>query len=411
MNDLIHNARERALALLKPTPSELEHGLQLHHDAVVVDAYGFNALSVPSDMKIQVEQAYEAGATQLDLQKLVHCLMVTGVVNDKAARSEFDQAIEAAGVTCVIQNAGEGRNVFESLERMSWFTFVCDELSDRVTKAVSVADIHRAKQENRQCLVFSLNNPIMDQHWDFWDDEMKWIRTFYHTGVRIMHLTYNRRNRCGDGCVEPANGGLADYGRDVIREMNRLGVIVDVAHSGEQTSLEAARASEKPIVASHTGARAMNDHVRNKSDEVIESICDHDGYVGVCAIPPFLGRSGDILAMLDHIDYLTKRFGARHVAIGCDATYQPPHPSGVDQILGQVKQKKSFWSHWPPNDPLLKPGAEDECRTGSLAWTNWPLFTVGMVQRGYSDDDIGKIVGGNCLRVMLANQSDRQMDP
>jgi len=88
----------------------------------------------------------------------------------------------------------------------------------------------------------------------------------------------------------------------VVEEMNRPGVIVDVAHSGQQTSLEAAKVSTRPIVASHSGTMAMNEHVRNRSDDVIRAICDGGGYVGICVIPPFLGRSGDINAMLDHID-------------------------------------------------------------------------------------------------------------
>ena len=406
MNELIRNARAKALALLAPTGADLEHGLELHRESVVVDAYGFNALSLPACLASEIERAHEAGATHLDLQQTLHRLMVTGIVEDPTARAEFRAAVEASGVTCVVQNAGEGRNVFESLERMSLFTCVCDALPHLVRKAVNADDVLRAKEAGRQCLFFSLNNPVMDQRWDFWTDELKWLGVFHRAGIRIMHLTYNRRNRCGDGCAEPADAGLADFGVDVIGELNRLGVIVDVAHSGQRTSLEAARASSRPIVASHTGVRALNDHVRNKHDDVIRAICDGGGYVGVCVVPPFLGRSGDIHALLDHVDHIRSRFGARHVAIGCDATYRPPPPPDVSAVLARVRPKRSFWSHWPPDDPLMKPGAEEECRTGSLAWTNWPLFTVGMVQRGYADDEIRDIIGGNCLRVMRQVQGE-----
>ncbi|MAE64461.1 MAG: dipeptidase [Phycisphaeraceae bacterium] len=403
MNEHVRHAWERGLAVLAPTKADLDHGLELHRRSIVVDAYGFTALTTPSDLGDQVERAYEAGATSHDLNQLIHCLRANGIVRDEAARREYEDVVRHSGVTCVVQNAGEGRNVFESLERMSFFTYVCDELSGTVSKAVSADDVEAAKKAGRHCLMFSLNNPIMDQHWDFWHDEMKWMRTFHRCGVRIMHLTYNRRNRCGDGCAEPADSGLSEYGNDVVHEFNRLGIIVDVAHCGQQTSYEAAHASRKPIVASHSGSRALNDHVRNKTDRVIRAICDSGGYVGVCAIAPFLGRSCDVAALLDHVDHIARTFGTDHVAIGCDITYEPPLPDEIGRIRGLLKSKRSFWSHWPPDEPVIEPGALNESLTGSLAWSNWPLFTVGLVQRGYSDDDVRKIIGGNCLRVMREN--------
>ena len=130
----------------------------------------------------------------------------------------------------------------------------------------------------------------------------------------------------GDGCAEKANGGLSDFGRAAITEMNKIGVIPDVAHSGWRTSLEAARISKKPVIASHSGAAAVNRHIRNKPNEVIQAIVDSGGYVGVCCIPPFLGKSGDINALLDHVDHLAKKYGALtygagHVAIGTDVNY------------------------------------------------------------------------------------------
>src|SRR5437867_3769946 len=105
--------------------------------------------------------------------------------------------------------------------------------------------------------------------------------------------------------------------------MNRVGVIVDVAHSGWQTCIDAAKTSGKPIVASHTGCWSLHPHRRSKSDDVIKAIVDADGYIGVYSIPAFLGRTEDICAMLDHIDTIAKKFGADHVAIGTDVSYTP----------------------------------------------------------------------------------------
>jgi len=205
----------------------------------------------------------------------------------------------------------------------------------------------------------------------------------------------------GDGCAEPANAGLSDFGRAVVAEMNRVGVIVDVAHSGWQTSLEAAKISERPMVASHSGCATLNNHHRCKPDEVIRAIADTGGYIGICCIPAFLGGSGDINAMLDHIDYVVKNFGIDHVAIGTDVAYSSSETAQENRKIPKRRSARSRWeSLWLPND--FAPEWRQEHQRLSMAWTNWPVFTIGLVQRGYSDKDIQNILGGNVLRVARA---------
>jgi membrane dipeptidase len=226
----------------------------------------------------------------------------------------------------------------------------------------------------------------------------------------MMHLTYNRRNPLGDGAGEPNDGGLSDFGRQAIAEMNRLGVIVDVAHSGWRTSLEAAKASIKPMVASHTTCAGLYKHFRGKPDEAIHAICETGGLIGICCIPRFLGGTGDIAAFLDHIDYAVKRFGTDHVAIGTDVAYVSRNEPSERAKVGKGRDGRSplalsgnQWEHlWPPDAYQSTPQGVQ-----SLAWTNWPLFTVGMVQRGHTDEDIRKILGQNVLRVWKGNQPSR----
>jgi membrane dipeptidase len=233
------------------------------------------------------------------------------------------------------------------------------------------------------------------------EDELRYIRIYYQLGIRMMHVTYNRRNMLGDGCAEPANAGLSDFGRAAIAEMNRVGVIVDVSHSGWRTSLEAAKASSKPMVVSHSGCVEVNRHIRCKPDEVIRAVADTGGFIGICCIPSFLGRTHDLKAMLDHIDHVVKRFGPDHVAIGTDVAYVSRANAAENRKLPpSAGTRPRFEYFWPPN-ALSAP------RSDSMAWTNWPMFTVGMVQRGYSDADIQKILGGNVLRVARAVLTDR----
>jgi membrane dipeptidase len=177
--------------------------------------------------------------------------------------------------------------------------------------------------------------------------------------------------------------------------MNRVGVIADVAHSGWRTSLEAAKASKMPMVASHSGAVEVNRHIRCKPDEVIRAIADTGGYVGVCCIPSFLGRTGDLNAMLDHIDHIAKRFGADHVAIGTDVAYFSR--LGAGQKIPSRRTRTRFEALWTPDAFANYPSSH-----ASIDWTNWPMFTVGLVKRGYSDSEIQKIIGGNVLRVARA---------
>jgi membrane dipeptidase len=211
----------------------------------------------------------------------------------------------------------------------------------------------------------------------------------------MMHLTYQRRNMIGDGCAEKANAGLSDFGRSVIAEMNRVGVIPDCAHSGWQTSLEAAQVSTRPVVASHTVAGAIYPHIRSKPDEVIKAIADSGGYVGICCISRFLRGAGDISAFLDHIDYVVRKFGADHAALGTDVAYSSQNSAAESKKVPRRRRtRKEFRSLWPADD--FKTTSE---MTNSLAWTNWPLFTVGLVQRGHSDEVIRKILGGNVMRV------------
>jgi membrane dipeptidase len=301
-------------------------------------------------------------------------------------------------MTAIFQNAGEeGQDPLRLMKRLARFTWVCDMLRDDVFKAVRPDDIIAAKKQKKRCLYFSGNGVPLAQHWASVEHELGYIRLFHQLGIRMMHVTYNRRNMLGDGCAEPANGGLSDFGRAAIREMNRTGVIVDVAHSGWQTSLEAAKASSKPMVASHSGCVAVNRHIRCKPDEVIRAIADTGGYVGICCIPSFLGRGGDIAAFLDHIDYIVKRFGADHVTIGTDISYSSIHSSEENRKAGpRPRTRTRFEAFWPPD---ARPGSS---RGLTLEWTNWPIFTVGMVQRGHSDADIQKILAGNVLRVSRA---------
>lgn len=404
-NPVIQKARDAALTILKPTPQQLEKGLRLHQEALVLESYGFAPRCAIDGNAFQ--KAVEAGASADELQDLREEMSMSRNATDAAERKEFLDAFHAAGVTGIFQNAGEeGNDPMRLIKRLANFTKATDLLRPNLIKAVKPDDVLAAKKAGTLCLVFSGNGVPLPLQFESVRDELQLIGLFHRLGIRMMHLTYNRRNPIGDGAGEPHDGGLSDFGFAVVKEMNRVGVIVDVAHSGWKTSAEAAKASVKPMVASHTTAGGVYSHFRGKPDEAVKAICDTDGLVGVCCISRFLGGKGDINTLLDHLAYLKAKFGAKHVAIGTDIAYTSRNDATErarikkradgSSALGSAAER---WEHlWPKDDYQTTPAAEQ-----SIAWVNWPMFTVGMVQRGFSEAEIRMILGDNMLRVFRAN--------
>ena len=398
MSDSIRRAKEAAQGFLKPTPGQLEHGLELHANSIVCDSFGFMPRSTP-DTKV-LNQLVERGVSYGEYRDRLEEMHMIECARSEAGREEFRKAWEASGVTCLLVSAGaECQDPADLIKRMARISYLANVMGELLFVGSKVDDIIRCKQEGLRCLYPTSNGVPLAQQWMSVEQELGFIGVFFQLGYRMMHLTYNRRNAIGDGCGEPADGGLSDFGCAVVAEMNRVGVIADVAHSGQRTSREAAERSCRPIVASHTMCHALNPHIRAKTDEVIRAIVEGGGYVGICAIGSFLGRSQNIVALLDHVDYVAKHFGVDHVAIGTDVDHVP---QGYDQEMRKAPTPPaagSRWEHLWPEGSFYYPEREQPDNLLSLAWTNWPLFTVGLVQRGYSDVDIQKIIGGNVLRV------------
>ncbi len=400
MSDKIKRARECGIALLKISEKDLEYGIKLHRESVVFDSYGFAPSAAPDAEKgIRI---IEEGAGAREVQDYFEESHSLGALLRAEARREYQDAWEASGVTAIFQNAGEeGQDPQIMFKRLGRFTYLVDMFPDFYRRAPKPEAVIAAKKENKHCLYFTTNGIPLAQQWINCEDELQHVRTFFQLGCRMMHLTYNRRNMIGDGCMEPANAGLSDFGGIAVKELNRVGIIPDGAHSGWQTCIDAAAVSSKPMVLSHAACHALNQHPRNKTDEVIRKVIDTGGYVGICAIPAFLGGKGNLNSFLDHVEYAVKKFGAGHVAIGTDVCYTPESKKSTDKAIAakRAKTRTPFRSLWQKNDPVFSPEWHKEEQLLSLSWTNWPLFTAGMVQRGFKDDDIRKVIGGNVLRV------------
>lgn len=412
MNPAIAAARRTALDLLQPSQKDLDHGLELHKHSLVVESYSLG-LHAPIDADV-VNAIREAGGSNSEIQDLIEDQIMTGWARTPELRQEYREAWEASGVTCSFLNAGEeGNSPTQLLKRLARYIYLTEAMPEIVAKVTTPQGVQAAFSAGQRTLCFATNGVPLPGLNSTVEEELSQIRVFAHLGVRSMHLTYNRRNPIGDGCGEEANAGLSYFGQAAVQEMNRLGVLIDLAHTGRQTSLDVCKISSQPVIISHAAAYALQPHIRAKTDEEIRAVIETGGTMGLTNVPAFLGRKGDINAFLDHIDYVAKTFGADAVTIGTDASYKSYQRDSSDTKLKPSNSRRARWeSVWPERDPLAKDlNNQTSHQLQSLVWTNFPLFTVGLVQRGHSDEAIQKILGGNMLRVFQQAWSDSALNP
>lgn len=398
MNDKIQADRQVALDILKPSSSQLEHGLALHNDALVVEPYclGLRTAGDPD----RIDAIVKRGGTHVEIKDASHEMVVLNWARTTAAREEYRQIWEATGVDAVFQNAGEeGNDPVRLLKRFATYTCLIESMPDYLRKIVRPDDIPAAKAAGQRAIGMACNGVPLPGDFRSLPEELSLISVYAKLGMRIVHLTYNRRNPLGDGCGERANGGLSDFGRHAIHELNRWGVMIDIAHTGWQTCLDAIEASERPVVVSHSTVCALHETIRGKPDEVIKALIDKGGVMGITNVPGFLGGTEDIAALLDHVDYMVNTFGADSVCIGTDAGYRSSTATAAEEVAARNKSRPRAPDLWEGLWPDGKFGRTNPEGTRSLTWTNWPLYTVGLVQRGHSDQTIRKILGGNLMRV------------
>jgi membrane dipeptidase len=205
-----------------------------------------------------------------------------------------------------------------------------------------------------------------------------------------VQLTYNTQNLVGSGCYETHDGGLSDFGREVLAEMNRLGILCDLSHVGPKTSEDAIRASTRRVAYSHCLPAALKAHPRNKTDAQLRFIAEHGGFVGVTMFPPFLARgpAATIEDYLDAIAHVIGCVGEENVGIGTDFTqgYGQPFFDYITHDKGHGRKLTEFGE-------ILNP-------EGIRTIGEFPNLTAAMARRGWSDERIERVMGGNWLALL-----------
>lgn len=256
-----------------------------------------------------------------------------------------------------------------------------EENSDEIELARSYDDIMRITRAGKIAALLSFEGA------EALGQDLSTLRLFYQVGLRMLSFTWMRRTLFGDGTWEnDTRGGLTRLGRAAVKEMNRLGIIVDVSHASDQTTWDILDASSAPVIASHSNARALHNHPRNVTDDMIRAIAKSGGVVGAVAVSRFITDDEPTIARwVDHIEHIVNLVGIDYVGIGADF-YEHLAKINAAQMIAD-------WSVEPV-------GGEAKPFTTMLGPEDLPGLTAELLRRGFSEADLRKIYHENYYRVM-----------
>ncbi|HUF53775.1 MAG TPA: membrane dipeptidase [Dehalococcoidia bacterium] len=294
-------------------------------------------------------------------------------------------SLQESGLSAINATIAIWEDYEETLDNIAEWLHRLDLKRSGFTIVHSVDDIYAAKEQSIVGIILGWQNALSI------GKDLKRLRLFRELGVRIVQLTYNQRNLLANGCFEEKDEGLSEFGRRAVREMNKQGILIDLSHVGDQSTLDVIECSDLPVAITHANARDFKDHRRNKTQQAIEALVRKGGVIGANAFPRFLphGFDSTIDDLLDSIDYLVNMVGVEHVAIGSDFT-QRQSRDFFDKLF-------SLHGTLPP-DPYELPSTDDHLK-GFRNPSDFPRVAEGLSRRGYSAEDVDKIMGGNWLKL------------
>jgi len=333
-------------------------------------------------MSIKLSKSEEERALEIHEKSIIVDCLQASVFTD-----EYFKTVKEAGVTIVHKTVASDNNLSEAIKLIADWYDKLERNKNHAFLALTFEELLKAKRENKVAYIFGFQNTLPIE------SNVTLLDVFYKLGVRIIQLTYNEKNLVGDGCGERTNCGLSNFGIRVIERMNKLGMIVDIGHVGDKTGMEAIELAET-VICSHANARKICNNPRNKDDETIKALAEKDGVIGVNAFPAFvkwtrteLGERPTVNDLLDHIDYIVNLVGVDYVGLGLDLIDN--WPLERHRILDR---RPDIWGKPAPDGRYHYPeGIENVTQIINI--------TKGLVARGYSDDEIQKILGKNWLRV------------
>ena len=297
------------------------------------------------------------------------------------------ERLRAGNITAINATVATWENFLQTMDHLSVWMRRFRERGD-ILQVKETADIHTAKKLGKTGIILGFQNasPI--------ENDLDRLGLFLALGVRVIQVTYHETNLLGSGCWERNDAGLSNFGIDAVREMNRLGIVVDLSHVGPKTTLDAIEVSEQPVAITHANARTFCGHRRNKEEEALAALAEKGGVVGATSFANFLPRGFDstVEDFVDAVDDMVERIGIDHVAIGTDSTHDQP---------------LEFWHYISSQQGTKFPSTFAD---GSIPYTElsfqpkgidspaeFPNLADALADRGYSGEDIARLLGGNWM--------------
>lgn len=318
-----------------------------------------------------------------------------------SAAELHDKAIVIDGLICanwnreLFEDMAKGKLTAANFTMSFWENFegavqniadmnkMIDENSDLLTKVRTTKDIYRAKEEGKTGVIMGFQNAHP------YEDQIGYVQILKDLGVGITQMCYNTQNLVGTGCYE-RDGGLSGFGREIVAEMNRVGVLCDLSHVGPNTAKEVIEESKKPVAYSHCLPSGLKEHPRNRSDEELKFIADNGGFVGVTMFTPFLraGVNATIDDYVEAIQYVYNIVGEDAIGIGTDFT----QGHGED-FFEYLTHDKGYARRLTRFGEIINP-------KGIRTVGEFPNLTEALLRHGFSERQVLKIMGENWVNLL-----------
>ena len=301
-------------------------------------------------------------------------------------QSYFDQW-RAGGLTAVNVTVSVWEGTRATLDNISRWYRVIQDYPNEVMLAACGADIDLAKAGGKTGVILGMQNTSA------FEDDLGMVEVFHRLGVRFAQATYNMQNFVGASCYDPVDTGLTRFGKFVLAEMNRVGMVMDTSHVGARTTLDCVEHSTRPVVATHANPLFFLDHPRNKSEDVMRALARSGGMIGLATYPALCAADTTLESWCAMVARTVDMIGVEHVGMGSDCAIGWSTQDAMAMNMWH-------WSHQPHY------GAHSESNPGWDAMPDWwpssagyPNITTGLLAHGFSKSETAAIMGGNWLRV------------
>ncbi len=318
-------------------------------------------------------------------------MIIDGLQCGHFDRAAFE-SLQKAGVGGVVVTCGFWEGTVESLDSLGKWRDLVRDNADVAEIGTTAHDIARIGAEGKVAVILGFQNA------NLFEGRIRLVEMFAELGVRVVQLTYNNQNELGGSCYEEHDSGLARFGKEVVLEMNRAGILVDCSHVGDRTTLDAIEVSEKPIAVTHANARSLFDHKRNKSDDVLKALSQTGGVIGCAAYRNITGDDycKSIEAWCTMVARTVEIAGIDTVAIGTDRSHNFTAPDYAWMRQGRWTRGADYGAS-AAGKPLKAPPPDWFQTVEDIN-----VIPGGLRAVGFTTEEIDKITHKNWLRLYEA---------